>query len=151
MPAIAAELLGLGEELGARLAPVEEGDLVTPCERRLDGRAAQELRPAENEELHDPNRTFQACGFLTRSGAKEYGAPVRLRSLNEAECYARCYGEGDDNVRSVRLEPRRPRFDLDISGEDLRRAFEVRLDKREPQPGPVAESAVEGHKPAAAA
>ena len=57
---------------------------------------------------------------------------MRLRSLNEAECYARCYGDGDDNVRFVKLEPRRPRFDLDISGEDLRRAFEVRLDKREP-------------------
>ena len=76
---------------------------------------------------------------------------MRMRSLTEAECYARCYGEGDDNVRSVRLEPRRPRFDLDISGEDLRRAFEVRLDKREPAPGPVAESGLEGHKPAAAA
>jgi len=76
---------------------------------------------------------------------------VRLRSLNEAECYARCYGDGDENVRSVRLEPRRPRFDPDISGEDLRRAFEVRLDKREPPAGPVTESVVESHKPAAAA
>ena len=57
---------------------------------------------------------------------------MRLRSLNEAECYARCHGEGDDNVRVVKLEPRRPRFDPEISGEDLRRAFEVRLDKREP-------------------
>jgi hypothetical protein len=55
----------------------------------------------------------------------------RLRSLNEAECYARCYGAGDDNVRFVRLEPRRQRFELDVSGEDLRRAFEVRLDRRE--------------------
>jgi hypothetical protein len=76
---------------------------------------------------------------------------VRLRSLNEAECYARCYGDGDDNVRSVRLEPRRPRFDLDVSGEDLRRAFEVRLDQREPTPAPIADGAVEGQKPAAAA
>jgi len=80
---------------------------------------------------------------------------VRLRTLNEAECYARCYGAGDDNVRSVKLEPRRPRFDLRVSGEDLRRAFEVRLDKREPLPEPVvepvAETAVEGQQPAAAA
>ena len=76
---------------------------------------------------------------------------MRLRSLNEAECYARCYGEGDENVRSVRLEPRRPRFDLDVSGEDLRRAFEVRLDQREPAPAPMADDAVEGQKPAAAA
>jgi hypothetical protein len=77
---------------------------------------------------------------------------VRLRSLNEAECYARCHGEGDgDNVRVVRLEPRRPRFDLEVSGEDLRRAFEVRLDKREPAPEPIAEAAAEGQAPAAAA
>ncbi len=77
---------------------------------------------------------------------------MRLRSLNEAECYARCHGEGDgDNVRVVKLEPRRPRFDLDVSGEDLRRAFEVRLDKREPPPEPTTENAVNGQAPAAAA
>jgi hypothetical protein len=76
---------------------------------------------------------------------------VRLRSLNEAECYARCHGEGDDNVRVVKVTPRRPRFDPEISGEDLRRAFEVRLDKREPLHGPAGETAVESHEPAAAA
>ena len=76
---------------------------------------------------------------------------MRLRSLNEAECYARCYGDGDENVRSVRLEPRRPRFDPDISGEDLRRAFEVRLDKREPPPERMTEAPVGGQEPAAAA
>ena len=77
---------------------------------------------------------------------------MRLRSLNEAECYARCHGEGDgDNVRVVKLEPRRPRFDLEISGEDLRRAFEARLDKREPPPEPVVAASVEGQAPAAAA
>jgi hypothetical protein len=77
---------------------------------------------------------------------------VRLRSLNEAECYARCHGEGDgDNVRVVKLEPRRPRFDLEISGEDLRRAFEVRLDKRETLPEPSTETPVAGREPAAAA
>jgi hypothetical protein len=79
---------------------------------------------------------------------------VRLRPLTEAECYARCYGEGDDNVRFVKLEPRRPRFDLEVSGEELRRAFETRLEKREaggePVGGPAAELA-EGHEPAAAA
>jgi hypothetical protein len=88
---------------------------------------------------------------------------MRLRPLSEAEAYARCYGEGDDNVRFVRLEPRRPRFFRGVSGEDLRRAFETRLQKREPVPEPdpdvpaepVAESAgmphAEGHEPAAAA
>jgi hypothetical protein len=57
---------------------------------------------------------------------------MRLRPLTEAECYARCYGAGDDNVRFVRLEPRRPRLDTRVSGEDLRQAFEQRLDQREP-------------------
>jgi hypothetical protein len=72
---------------------------------------------------------------------------VRLRSLDEAECYARCYGAGDDNVRFVKLEPRRPRYDPRVSGEDLRRAFETRLDRRDPIPDAV----VDGREPAAAA
>jgi hypothetical protein len=57
----------------------------------------------------------------------------RLRPLTEAECYARCYGGGArDEVRVVRIEPRRPRMMLRVSGEDLRRRFEERLDAREP-------------------
>jgi hypothetical protein len=79
---------------------------------------------------------------------------VRLRPLTEAECYARCYGEGDDNVRFVKLEPRRPRFDIGMSGEELRRAFESRLDERDPVGDPVAEPVAEagdGREPAAAA
>ena len=87
---------------------------------------------------------------MTASDEKQYGALVRLRSLNEAECYARCHGEGDDTVRIVKLEPRRPSIELDFSGEDLRRAFETRLDKREPAPEGAAEP-VEGREPAAAA
>ena len=69
--AVPVELLGLGEELGIRSAAVEEGDLVIPGERGFDGCAAEELRPAENEELHNPNRTVRACGFLTRSAVKQ--------------------------------------------------------------------------------
>lgn len=57
---------------------------------------------------------------------------MRLRPLTEAECYARCYGAGDDSVRFVRLEPRRPRLETRVSGEALRQAFEQRLDRREP-------------------
>ena len=84
---------------------------------------------------------------------------VRLRTLSEAEAYARCYGEGDENVRSVKLEPRRPRLFHGVSGEDLRVAFESRLQQREPAhdmvveavPDPVSDRASNGHKPAAAA
>jgi hypothetical protein len=55
---------------------------------------------------------------------------VRLRRLSEAECYARCYGATDDTVRVIRL--RRPREQLHrLSGEQLRRLFEERLDGRE--------------------
>ncbi len=56
---------------------------------------------------------------------------MRLRPLSEAECYARCHGAGDDNVRIVRVEPRRRRFVTRLSGEELRRLFEARLNSRE--------------------
>jgi len=84
---------------------------------------------------------------------------MRLRPLSEAEAYARCYGEGDDNVRFVKLEPRRPRFFFGVSGEDLRRAFESRLSKRDPEPvsgdspqvAAEDEAGSDGREPAAAA
>jgi hypothetical protein len=62
---------------------------------------------------------------------------MRLRTLSEAECYARCYGaHGDERVSVVRLLPRPfPRLTLD--GEELRDRFEERLDAR----GPEAEAA----------
>jgi len=55
----------------------------------------------------------------------------RLRPLSEEECYLRCYGSRDDMVRVVRLERRRQRQLARISGEELRRLFELRLDARE--------------------
>ena len=55
---------------------------------------------------------------------------MRMRPLTEAECYARCYGTRDEQVRILRLEPRRPRSALRPSGEELRRYFEERLDRR---------------------
>ena len=56
---------------------------------------------------------------------------VRLRPLDEAEAYARCHGERGADVRIVRIEPRRPRYEANVSGEELRRSFEERLDARE--------------------
>jgi hypothetical protein len=57
---------------------------------------------------------------------------VRLRPLTEAECYARCYGDrGEELVRIVGLEPRRPRYGRLPTGEDLRLRFEQRLDARD--------------------
>jgi hypothetical protein len=54
----------------------------------------------------------------------------RLRTLSEAECWARCYGAYGPTVSIVRLEPRRPRFRTTISGEDIRRRLEERIDGR---------------------
>lgn len=70
---------------------------------------------------------------------------MRLRPLSEAEAYARCYGDGDENVRAMRVTPRPPRHESAISGESLREAFEQRLDGREPD-----EPAANGREPAAA-
>ena len=56
----------------------------------------------------------------------------RLRPLSEEECYLRCYGADEVTVRVVRLEPRKVHATpLGITGEELRRLFEVRLDARE--------------------
>jgi hypothetical protein len=57
----------------------------------------------------------------------------RLRSLSEAECYARCYGGWEATVSIVRLEPRRPRSSAVLEGEALRRRFEEFLDARDPE------------------
>jgi hypothetical protein len=57
----------------------------------------------------------------------------RLRPLTEAEAYARCHGMRDSEVRIVKLEPRRRRYELEVSGEDLRRSFEQKLEHREPE------------------
>jgi len=55
----------------------------------------------------------------------------RLRPLSEAEAYHRCHGERNTDVRIVHLEPRRPRYEARVSGEDLRTAFERKLAERE--------------------
>jgi hypothetical protein len=51
--------------------------------------------------------------------------------IGEAEAYARSYGEKSADVRQVKLPPRRKRFELPVSGEELRRRFEERLKARE--------------------
>jgi hypothetical protein len=53
-----------------------------------------------------------------------------LRPIGEAEAYARCHGTRTEEVKIVKLAPRRPRFPLRVTGESLRRSFEERLDRR---------------------
>jgi hypothetical protein len=56
----------------------------------------------------------------------------RARPLEEAEAYARCHGDRGNDVKLVRLPPRRPRYLTVLStGEALRRRFEERLEGRE--------------------
>ncbi|HET8751806.1 MAG TPA: hypothetical protein VFM43_04700 [Gaiellaceae bacterium] len=54
----------------------------------------------------------------------------RLRTLSEDECYVRCYGGWDPTVTVMKVEPRLPRYELAVSGEDLRREFEARIEAR---------------------
>ena len=62
---------------------------------------------------------------------------MRLRTLSEAECYARIYGgHGGEGVSFVRLLPRSTKRG-GVAVEHLRERFEERLDVR----GPEAEAA----------
>ena len=63
---------------------------------------------------------------------------IRLRTLTETECYARCYGGWDPTVKVAKAEPRRPRYELSVTGEDLRRDFELRIDARPDEAEPEA-------------
>lgn len=65
----------------------------------------------------------------------------RLRPLSEAECYARCYGGWEATVTIVRLEPRRPRSEVLLTGEAIRRRFEQLFDARDAEELPKPEAA----------
>jgi hypothetical protein len=55
---------------------------------------------------------------------------MRLRTLTEAECYARCYGgHSDERVSVVRVAQRRANREPG-AGEHLRELFEQRLEAR---------------------
>ena len=54
----------------------------------------------------------------------------RLHVLGESEAYGRSYGDRREDVRIVKVEPRRPRYDLRVTGEELRRRFEAALEAR---------------------
>lgn len=60
----------------------------------------------------------------------------RLHEIGEAEAYGRSYGDPRGDVRIVKVEPRRPRYQLRVTGESLRDAFLDRLNSREPSERP---------------
>jgi hypothetical protein len=56
----------------------------------------------------------------------------RLRPLGESEAYHHSYGDAPRDVKIVKLEPRRPRYQQVLAdGERMRQAFLQRLAKRE--------------------
>ena len=55
----------------------------------------------------------------------------RLHEIGEAEAYGRSYGDQSGEVKVVKVERKRPRYDLKVSGESLRSAFLDRLNRRE--------------------
>ena len=60
------------------------------------------------------------------------GRRTGLKPLDEAAAYARCHGTREQDVRIVKLPPRRPRYeDVLTTGEELRALFELRLDARD--------------------
>ena len=61
--------------------------------------------------------------------SRPLAAPRRGRGVR-----ARCHGDRDENVRLVKLPPRRVRYESVLSsGKAIRRDFETRLDTREPE------------------
>ena len=69
--AVAAQLLDIREELGPRLAAVEERHLVTVVERGVDDVTAEELRPAENEHAH-----YAHPMHIRHAEPSDYGAVI---------------------------------------------------------------------------
>jgi hypothetical protein len=61
---------------------------------------------------------------------------TRLHEIGEAEAYGRSYGDASGEVKIVKVEPRRPRYQLKVTGEGLRSAFLDRLNRREPADRP---------------
>jgi hypothetical protein len=60
----------------------------------------------------------------------------RLHEIGESEAYGRSYGDTSGEVKIVKVEPRRPRYQLKVSGETVRNAFLDRLNSREPADRP---------------
>jgi hypothetical protein len=54
----------------------------------------------------------------------------RERPIGEAEAYYHSYGQRSTDVRTVHLPPRRKRYSLKVTGEQLRQRFQERLDAR---------------------
>ena len=66
------------------------------------------------------------------------GRRSALPPLDEAAAYARCHGARSQDVRIVKLPPRRTRYrEVLATGEELRVLFEQRLDARDAENPPT--------------
>ncbi|MEA2168135.1 MAG: hypothetical protein QOF76_1435 [Solirubrobacteraceae bacterium] len=52
------------------------------------------------------------------------------RAISEDAAYSRLHGDRGGDVTLVKREPRRPRYQLRVSGDQLRRCFEEKLEAR---------------------
>ena len=86
---VAADLLHVGIQLGIRLPPVEERHVVTARERGVDGRATQELRPAEDEQPHQKRWIALKIASVPKSsaeaGTRSSAACTSSRNLKSAD------------------------------------------------------------------
>ena len=94
-----------------------------------EARGAGALAPAE---------AFDARGFVerlepllalgdVRDGPRLPSVRWRRQPMTEAECYERCYG----GPRRIEVLKTRPTLISTLTGEQIRRLFERRLDRRE--------------------
>ncbi len=74
--AVAAQLLDGREELGPRLAAVEERHVVAAFERRVDDVAAEELGSAEDEDAHTPHPMHTLARYSIDDVGDPDGTPV---------------------------------------------------------------------------
>ena len=130
--AVVAEARGPGGEGRAVLTGSDVYGLtalliVRGAEALMARRGSRNRRARSRRGLRRPHACRQARavphnrGLMPSGPRRTVRVVQRLRVLSEAECYARCYGwRGEDGVKVVSVEPRRPRYETPVSGEPLR-------------------------------
>ena len=110
-----------------------EPDAVSPLEERPPKQAAGPSGPFAVSGVRPQLTVAVACApALCYPSPMRLGRRSGLTPLDEAAAYARCHGARDNDVRIVKLPPRRPRYeDVLTTGEELRELFEQRLDARD--------------------
>ena len=116
--AVALQVLDLREELGVRLPAREDRHLVPVRERGVDGVAAEELRPAENEQLHPGYRSIARAD---RVDAEREGVDghALVRVVDERV-----------HLEVLRQPQRQPAVRLEAGAAEVARVGDARLEHR---------------------